>query len=81
MDAPYAHMPHHHQYIYLDEGSSYIRIENNWTEEDKFFSNRPGPGVHWENNGPEVEEEIKNKAGITPEFREIMEYESYSFTP
>ncbi|WP_114748493.1 right-handed parallel beta-helix repeat-containing protein [Pleomorphovibrio marinus] len=74
MDAPYAHMPHHHQYIYLDEGSSYIRIENNWTEKDKFFSNRPGPGVHWENNGPEVEMEIKNKAGIEDGYKDILDY-------
>ncbi|MFC4873797.1 right-handed parallel beta-helix repeat-containing protein [Negadavirga shengliensis] len=72
MDAPYAHMPHHHQYIYLDEGSSYIRIVDNWTERDKFFSNRPGPGVHWENNGPEVSQEIKDKAGIQEAYRDIL---------
>ncbi len=41
--APYAHIPEHYQYVYLDEGSSYIRIINNWTEKDKFFSNTPAP--------------------------------------
>ncbi len=71
--APYAHMLHHYQYIYYDEGSSYIRSLNNWTEADKFFSNSPGPGNVWENNGPQVEEAIKNKAGIKPEYRDIKE--------
>lgn len=68
LDAPYAHIPDHHQYIYFDEGSSYIRAINNWTERDKFFSNTPGPGNEWENNGPEVSEEIKNRAGLEDNF-------------
>lgn len=71
VEAPYAHMPHHHQYIYYDEGSSYIRAVNNWTERDKFFENSPGPGNLWENNGPDVSEEIKEKAGLQPEFQNI----------
>lgn len=71
IDAPYAHMPHHHQYIYYDEGSSYIRAVDNWTERDKFFENSPGPGNLWENNGPDVSEEIKEKAGLQPEFQNI----------
>ena len=69
--APYAHIPHHHQYIYFDEGSSYIRAINNWTEKDKFFSNSPGPGNKWKNNGPDVSEEIKNSAGLEPEFQHL----------
>lgn len=68
--APYAHMPDHYQYIYFDEGSSYIRAVDNWTEADKFFSNSPGPGNEWKNNGPQVSEEIKNKAGIQPKYKE-----------
>lgn len=73
VDAPYAHMPHHHQYIYFDEGSSYIRAVDNWTEKDKFFSNSPGPGNLWENNGPDVSEEIKAKAGLEPEYQHLLE--------
>jgi hypothetical protein len=69
LKAPYAHIPEHYQYIYYDEGSSYIRSIDNWTEKDKFFSNTPGPGNKWDNNGPDVSDEIKNKAGIQPEFQ------------
>ncbi len=69
--APYAHIPEHYQYIYLDEKSSYVKIINNWTEKDKFFSNSPGPGNEWENNGPQVSDEIKNAAGIEKEFAHI----------
>jgi hypothetical protein len=61
--AVYAHIPNHHQYIYFDEGSSYIRAIDNWTERDKFFTNTNGPGTEWRNNGPQVSEEIKNAAG------------------
>jgi len=64
LKAPYAHIPDHYQYIYFDEGSSYIRATNNWTEADKFFSNTPGPGNEWINNGPQVADSIKNAAGI-----------------
>ncbi len=70
LKAPYAHDPNHFQFIYLDEGSSYIRIHDNWTEYEKFFTNSNGPGTKWENNGPQVSEEIRKNAGIRPEFRE-----------
>ncbi|MFD2036542.1 right-handed parallel beta-helix repeat-containing protein [Belliella marina] len=73
IDAPYPHMRHHHQYIYFDEGSSYIRAIDNWTERDKFFSNTPGPGNEWKNNGPQVSDEIKNKAGIQPAYQSILD--------
>jgi hypothetical protein len=71
--APYAHIPNHFQFIYLDEGSSYIRIHDNWTEYDKFYTNNNGPGTEWVNNGPQVSEEIRNKAGIRPEFKNIAD--------
>lgn len=70
--APYAHIPEHYQYIYYDEGSSYIRAIDNWTEKDKFFSNSPGPGNEWENNGPQVSEEIKNAAGLEKPYRDLL---------
>lgn len=73
LKAPYAHIPEHYQYIYYDEGSSFIRSVNNWTEKDKFFSNSPGPGNEWVNNGPQVADSIKNAAGLEPAFRHLLE--------
>jgi hypothetical protein len=70
--APYAHIPEHYQYIYFDEGSSYIRAEDNWTEKDKFFSNTPGPGNRWINNGPQVSEEIRQEAGLEEKYRYLV---------
>jgi hypothetical protein len=61
---PYAHDPNHWFYLYTDEGSSFITIKDNWCPEEKFLKNANGPGNTWENNGPMVSQEIKNKAGI-----------------
>lgn len=72
--APYAHIPDHYQYIYFDEGSSYIRAVNNWTEADKFFSNTPGPGNEWHNNGPQVSDEIRDAGGIQPGYDYLREW-------
>jgi hypothetical protein len=71
--APYAHDFNQCRYIYLDENSSYIQVVDNWTENENFFSNRPGPGNEWKNNGPTVSEEIKNHAGLEPEYRDLLQ--------
>jgi hypothetical protein len=60
----YAHDPQHWFYFYFDEGSSYITIRNNWCPGEKFMRNANGPGNVWENNGPMVDEKIKQSAGI-----------------
>jgi hypothetical protein len=39
-------------------------MKNNWTPEEKFLQNANGPDNVWENNGPQVSEQIKNRAGI-----------------
>jgi hypothetical protein len=70
--APYAHDPNHYQYIYFDEGSSYIRAIDNRSEKDKFFSNTPGPGNEWKNNGPVVSDDVKNAAGLEPNFKDLL---------
>ncbi|MEQ8239504.1 MAG: hypothetical protein RIA69_09850, partial [Cyclobacteriaceae bacterium] len=72
--APYAHIPEHYQYIYYDEGSSFIKSENNWTEKDKFFSNSPGPGNEWINNGPQVDQAIKEAAGLEEGFQYLKDW-------
>ena len=60
----YVHDPNHWFYLYTDEGSSNITLRDNWTPEEKFLKNANGPGNIWENNGPQVNEQIKNNAGI-----------------
>ncbi|MBQ4388286.1 MAG: right-handed parallel beta-helix repeat-containing protein [Prevotella sp.] len=59
----YVHDPNHWFYLYTDEGSSNITIRDNWTPEDKFLRNANGPGNTWDNNGPQVNDSIKVKAG------------------
>ena len=59
----YVHDPNHWFYLYTDEGSSNITIRDNWTPSDKYLQNANGPGNVWENNGPQVNENIKRNAG------------------
>jgi len=59
----YVHDPNHWFYLYTDEGSSYIRVINNYTESVKFLKNANGPGNIWENNGPMVNDSVKLNAG------------------
>ena len=60
----YVHDPNHWFYLYTDEGSSNITVRDNWTPGDKFLQNANGPGNVWENNGPQVSDDIKRRAGI-----------------
>ena len=60
----YVHDPNHWFYLYTDEGSSNITLRDNWTPSDKFLKNANGPGNVWENNGPQVSDDIKRCAGI-----------------
>jgi hypothetical protein len=71
LKAPYAHDPNHFFYMYLDEGSSYITLKDNYCEVDKFMKNSNGPGNTWENNGPMVADSIRNRAGLEAAYREI----------
>jgi hypothetical protein len=75
LKAPYAHDPNHFFYMYLDEGSAYITIKDNWLEVDKVMKNSNGPGNTWENNGPMVADSIKNAAGLEAAYREIKSEE------
>ena len=59
----YVHDPVHWFYLYTDEGSSNITLRDNWTPEEKYLKNANGPGNVWENNGPQVSEDIKRNAG------------------
>lgn len=59
----YVHDPDHWFYLYTDEGSSNITIKDNWTPSEKFLKNANGPGNLWENNGPQVNDNVKRNAG------------------
>jgi hypothetical protein len=62
--APYAHIPTHWFYLYTDEGTSYYTVRDNWCPAEKFLQNANGPNNVWQNNGPQVADSIKQKAGI-----------------
>jgi hypothetical protein len=66
--SPYAHDPDHWFYLYTDEGSSYIEVKNNWCDAEKFLQNANGPGVMWENNGPMVDDAVRERAGLQPAY-------------
>ncbi len=60
----YVHDPNHWFWLYTDEGSAFITVKDNHTESDKFLQNANGPCNNWTNNGPEVNDSIKSKAGL-----------------
>jgi hypothetical protein len=63
----YVHDPNHWFYLYTDEGSSNITLRDNWTPSEKFLKNANGPGNVWENNGPQVSDDIRQRAGALRE--------------
>jgi hypothetical protein len=67
--------PDHWFYLYLDEGSSFMTVRDNWCPAEKFLKNANGPGNVWENNGPQVSEKIKNAAGLETSFRDLLSEE------
>lgn len=67
----YAHDPQHWFYLYTDEGSSFFTVKDNWCPEEKFLQNANGPGNEWTNNGPAVNDSIRQKAGLKPEYKWI----------
>ena len=62
IDAPYATNDRAF-YIYFDEATDGYIVENNWCPEERFGTNRPGANSQWRNNGPQVCDEIKYRAG------------------
>jgi hypothetical protein len=69
--SPYVPDPEHWYYLYLDEGSSFITVRDNWCPAQKILKNANGPGNVWTNNGPEVSDAIKDAAGLEPRFRHL----------
>lgn len=73
--SPYVPDPNHWFYLYLDEGSSFITVRDNWCPAEKFLKNANGPGNVWENNGPMVSQKIKDAAGLEPAYRDLLSKE------
>jgi len=48
-------------YIYLDEATDGFIIRNNWCPSERFGDNRPGPDVHWIDNGPKAQRVVCGK--------------------
>lgn len=69
---PYVHRPEHWYYVYLDEGSSFITVRDNWYPEDRTFENDPGPDNRWLRNGPSASPEITENAGLEPAYRDLL---------
>jgi hypothetical protein len=65
--------PNHWFYLYLDEGSSFIAVRDNWCPAEKFLKNANGPGNVWQNNGPQVSETIRAAAGLEPAFQNLLQ--------
>lgn len=70
--SPYAHIPDHWFYLYTDEGSAYMQVENNWFPEEKILKNANGPAVIWQNNGPQTSKE-ELSAGLQQEFYGLLQ--------
>ncbi|MDB5248897.1 MAG: L-rhamnose mutarotase [Segetibacter sp.] len=70
--APYAHLPSHWFYLYTDEGSSFMTVQDNWTPSQKYLQNANGPGNTWKNNGPDVDNSIKMAAGLQPAYSHLL---------
>ena len=70
--APYPHDPNHWFYLYTDEGSSYFTVKDNWSPAEKFLQNANGPGNTWDNNGPQVSENIKMNAGLEKSYQYLL---------
>ena len=76
--ATYAHLPTHWFYLYSDEGTSNLTVENNWTPSEKFLQNANGPDNIWRNNGPAVNASIKANAGIEDAYKTKLHAYSYN---
>ena len=68
----YVHDPNHWFYLYTDEGSSFITVRDNWTEGEKYLQNANGPGNVWENNGPKVDNDVHERAGLEAGYKDLL---------
>ena len=60
--------------IYLDEGSDYFTVRNNWCERGEYSRNQNGDHNSWGTNGNNVSTAIKNAAGLESDYAYIKDY-------
>lgn len=65
----WVHDPEHWGFVYLDEGSSFTEVRDNWCPREKFIRNANGPGNQWGTNGPAVPDAVRSAAGVQPAWR------------
>ncbi len=66
------HDPEHWFYLYADEGTSEVTFRDNWCPEPRFLQNANGPDNRWQNNGPQVDEGVRRRAGLEPRFQHVL---------
>ena len=54
--------------LYLDEGSDYFTVRNNWCERAEFSKNQNGSHNTWGTNDKTVSASIRNAAGLEPAY-------------
>jgi hypothetical protein len=59
-------------YIYLDEGSNFMTVRDNWCADGRFATNQNGPNNKWDRNGPTVAKSIIDNAGLETPFRDLL---------
>lgn len=59
--------------LYLDEGSDYFTVNNNWCERGEYSRNQNGSHNIWGTNGNMVSDSIKNAAGLEKAFMSIKD--------
>ena len=59
--------------LYLDEGSDYFTVRNNWCERGEYSRNQNGSHNTWGTNGNSVSEAIKAAAGLENAYAHIKQ--------
>lgn len=59
--------------LYLDEGSDYFTVRNNWCERAEFSRNQNGSHNTWGTNDKSVAQSIKNAAGLEIAYANIRQ--------
>ena len=48
------------------------KARDNWTEGEKYLQNANGPGNVWENNGPKVDNDVHERAGLEAGYKDLL---------